>query len=255
MREGGVFGEISESFLFCVVRAEVRFFFFNDTATTEIYTLSLHDALPICRPPGRGRPSGRRQLSPPPRSRRPCRGRPGRARPRPPRPGGAPSRRTGRARTAPRTPRPPRPRAGTSGWDRSWLPPWRIGSCRPASAGRGLRAWGSCPIPGPGPLGILGAMTGEDQLAAGREALAAGRWEEARAAFAAALADAETPEALDGLGVALWWLGDTQAAVAATEGAYAGFRRAGDAAGAAGAAVFLCSTWATNFDNHPVARG
>src|SRR3712207_7193619 len=23
-------------------------FFFNDTATTEIYTLSLHDALPIC---------------------------------------------------------------------------------------------------------------------------------------------------------------------------------------------------------------
>src|SRR5215216_2030289 len=28
------------------------FFFFNDTATTEIYTLSLHDALPI-RPPRR----------------------------------------------------------------------------------------------------------------------------------------------------------------------------------------------------------
>src|SRR2546430_17035588 len=36
------------------------FFFFNDTATTEIYTLSLHDALPIlrtstCRMRGRGR--------------------------------------------------------------------------------------------------------------------------------------------------------------------------------------------------------
>src|SRR6267143_3795417 len=30
------------------------FFFFNDTATTEIYTLSLHDALPIC-PPARPR--------------------------------------------------------------------------------------------------------------------------------------------------------------------------------------------------------
>src|SRR3712207_9593762 len=26
----------------------VCIFFFNDTATTEIYTLSLHDALPIC---------------------------------------------------------------------------------------------------------------------------------------------------------------------------------------------------------------
>src|SRR5215216_7890065 len=28
------------------------FFFFNDTATTEIYTLSLHDALPISPGPG-----------------------------------------------------------------------------------------------------------------------------------------------------------------------------------------------------------
>src|SRR5229473_8711311 len=28
------------------------FFFFNDTATTEIYTLSLHDALPISPAPG-----------------------------------------------------------------------------------------------------------------------------------------------------------------------------------------------------------
>src|SRR5215217_8433022 len=28
------------------------FFFFNDPATTEIYTLSLHDALPICRATG-----------------------------------------------------------------------------------------------------------------------------------------------------------------------------------------------------------
>src|SRR5256885_12911131 len=27
----------------------ILFFFFNDTATTEIYTLSLHDALPISR--------------------------------------------------------------------------------------------------------------------------------------------------------------------------------------------------------------
>src|SRR5256886_6905593 len=33
--------------------ASLSFFFFNDTATTEIYTLSLHDALPISsrRPP------------------------------------------------------------------------------------------------------------------------------------------------------------------------------------------------------------
>src|SRR3712207_8857746 len=30
-----------------MIRLEEMFFFFNDTATTEIYTLSLHDALPI----------------------------------------------------------------------------------------------------------------------------------------------------------------------------------------------------------------
>ena len=33
-------------FFFCLL-----FFFFNDTATTEIYTLSLHDALPISQSP------------------------------------------------------------------------------------------------------------------------------------------------------------------------------------------------------------
>src|SRR6266498_4782989 len=34
------------------------FFFFNDTATTEIYTLSLHDALPISPARGTPRPAG-----------------------------------------------------------------------------------------------------------------------------------------------------------------------------------------------------
>src|SRR5947208_7173135 len=32
-----------------VSRPSLSFFFFNDTATTEIYTLCLHDALPILR--------------------------------------------------------------------------------------------------------------------------------------------------------------------------------------------------------------
>src|SRR3990170_8665935 len=31
-----------------ILGGDFFFFFFNDTATTEIYTLSLHDALPIC---------------------------------------------------------------------------------------------------------------------------------------------------------------------------------------------------------------
>src|SRR3989449_11359625 len=37
------------------------FFFFNDTATTEIYTLSLHDALPISWPQARGCPAPSRR--------------------------------------------------------------------------------------------------------------------------------------------------------------------------------------------------
>src|SRR5260370_41384602 len=45
-------------------------FFFNDTATTEIYTLSLHDALPIC--PARCRTApARRGPRPPCSGRRP----------------------------------------------------------------------------------------------------------------------------------------------------------------------------------------
>src|SRR3712207_8919470 len=43
---------IGISYLGCV-------FFFNDTATTEIYTLSLHDALPICDAGGAGGRRGR----------------------------------------------------------------------------------------------------------------------------------------------------------------------------------------------------
>src|SRR6266498_3716563 len=39
--------------MYCYLKFFFFFFFFNDTATTEIYTLSLHDALPIYRQRGR----------------------------------------------------------------------------------------------------------------------------------------------------------------------------------------------------------
>src|SRR5438034_11440695 len=39
---------MSLSSLLCVFTLFFLIFFFNATATTEIYTLSLHDALPIC---------------------------------------------------------------------------------------------------------------------------------------------------------------------------------------------------------------
>src|SRR3989442_3993534 len=49
---------------FLSILVQLSFFFFNDTATTEIYTLSLHDALPIWLevPARRGSP-GRRQYA------------------------------------------------------------------------------------------------------------------------------------------------------------------------------------------------
>src|SRR2546422_5890963 len=45
------------------------FFFFNDPATTEIYTLSLHDALPIYAAPLQGEPVARAVLAQPPADR------------------------------------------------------------------------------------------------------------------------------------------------------------------------------------------
>src|SRR5438132_7279533 len=49
-----------------VYTASVSYFFFNDTATTEIYTLSLHDALPIL--PGAARTTSSSCASPPRRT-------------------------------------------------------------------------------------------------------------------------------------------------------------------------------------------
>src|SRR5436853_1973762 len=48
-------------------------FFFNDPATTEIYTLSLHDALPICRIAGPARRAAARRARAGRRNRLPAR--------------------------------------------------------------------------------------------------------------------------------------------------------------------------------------
>src|SRR5437588_3551918 len=58
---------------FTVLLCLISFFFFNDTATTEIYTLSLHDALPIstrtpCRRPAASALTSRSRTRSRPRS-------------------------------------------------------------------------------------------------------------------------------------------------------------------------------------------
>jgi DNA-binding NarL/FixJ family response regulator len=65
-------------------------------------------------------------------------------------------------------------------------------------------------------------------------------WAGARDAFAAALErEPGDPEALDGLGQSLWWLGLRDAAIDRRREAYAAYRRRGDARGAARLAIYL----------------
>jgi hypothetical protein len=78
-------------------------------------------------------------------------------------------------------------------------------------------------------------------LGAGWAALRDGRWETARACFEQALCDGETPEALEGLSWAAWWLDDRAAVFDARERAYGAYKAAGDPAGAARMATWLAS--------------
>ena len=86
-------------------------------------------------------------------------------------------------------------------------------------------------------------------------ALASGNWLTAREGFEAALARQESPEALFGLGTALWWLGETQAAVQAQERAYVAFRARQDLPSAALAAMSVCLTYRASLGNYAASRG
>ena len=66
---------------------------------------------------------------------------------------------------------------------------------------------------------------------AGRSALDRGDWAAARLAFEASLQQGETPEALEGLGLAAWWLDLAALVFDARERAYRIYRERGDAPG------------------------
>ena len=96
----------------------------------------------------------------------------------------------------------------------------------------------------------------EDALAeAGRAALAAGRWADARDAFGSALAVGESAESCLGLATALWWLGDGTASVGHASRAYVLFREASNIEGAVQCAVWLGITYKANFANFAAANG
>jgi tetratricopeptide (TPR) repeat protein len=100
-------------------------------------------------------------------------------------------------------------------------------------------------------------MAGELEalLKAGRSALEDGRWSAARDAFRAALDLGDGPEALNGIGEALWWLGETQESVAYRERAYAKYRRRPDPMEAANIALGLCVHYQANIGNAAVSAG
>jgi ATP/maltotriose-dependent transcriptional regulator MalT len=95
----------------------------------------------------------------------------------------------------------------------------------------------------------------DEHIQAGQTALQRGRWREAVSAFEASLAERETPEALEGLGEALWWLCDARASVRYRERAYVGLRRAGDDAQACMTAINLSISYLLNLGNEAASRG
>ncbi|GAA1055845.1 hypothetical protein GCM10017608_14990 [Agromyces luteolus] len=91
----------------------------------------------------------------------------------------------------------------------------------------------------------------DDAAMAVREA----RWEDARDAYADVLASRPGADALDGLGRALWWLGETAAAVETRTRAYAAYRRAGRDDDAVRIATWLAIELAATPGREAISRG
>ena len=104
-------------------------------------------------------------------------------------------------------------------------------------------------------ISTMSATDVEVPLERGLGALLVGDWEAARTAFEAVVTVSDDPEALDGLGRTLWWLGDPRGAVVLRERAYAGFRRLGELPRAARIALWLSREYALVFGNVAAARG
>lgn len=89
----------------------------------------------------------------------------------------------------------------------------------------------------------------------GRAALAACDWTLAQQLFSAAIDSAQSPEALDGLGQARYWLGDYPQALALRERAFGAFVREGAPARAAGIAIRLAMLHGLIYGNGAAVNG
>jgi LuxR family transcriptional regulator, maltose regulon positive regulatory protein len=98
-------------------------------------------------------------------------------------------------------------------------------------------------------------LPASELLAAGWAYLREGRWDAARSSFQVALADEESPEALEGLSWAAWWLDDADSVFDARERAYRLYRKGGDPASAARMATWLAADQLDFHGAWPVASG
>ena len=101
----------------------------------------------------------------------------------------------------------------------------------------------------------MGPSQPVDDLTAGRVALDAGDWAEAQRAFERLLAIEDTPEALEGLGLAAWWLNLGEVVFDARERAFRAYRHRGDQNAAARMAVWLAWDSAAFRGEEGVAKG
>lgn len=96
--------------------------------------------------------------------------------------------------------------------------------------------------------------TGE-AIVRGRLALKEGRWTDARDIFEGVLAIEERPDAAQGLGDALWWLGDAAGSLRAMERAYTMYRESGEIVPAIGMCLGLSGVQLKSMGNHAACRG
>jgi len=89
----------------------------------------------------------------------------------------------------------------------------------------------------------------------GDEALARGAWADARSAFESVLRERESPQALEGLGLAAWWLDLADMVFDTRERAYRLYIAGDDPRGAARVAVWLAWDYWAFRGEHAVANG
>jgi len=97
--------------------------------------------------------------------------------------------------------------------------------------------------------------SGDRLLADGNDALAGSDWVTAKRLFSEALEQSETPEALEGLASAAFFLSEGELALATRERAYAAYRRAGRPVDAARLAIALAWDYRTARGERAVADG